>query len=799
MNKPNIYEGKEKYIFISYRHMDAERVYPILQELEKRGLRFWYDAGIHTGDEWDEVIDDHIVKSHAMLVFLSKEYCQSKNCREEIKYARNIEKRLLFVYLEPTELPQGIRMRTSGMQAIHYHEFEQKEAFFEKLYQCKELKICSEMHAVEEPALESQNKGRTSKWLKPLLGLALASAVAAGIGLFGGNKLPEEVEQVTEAEQEEEAEKFVRIILNANENSSVKEYHEDLEILKERLNILTAGEPYELTVEGHAAYLQIPEQALQGLDAAEILRCYLTRPIELYGCSQEGISTFNPKKIQIKRNEILHIEQMFGTIDGVQAEDYGIEVDEYPYIKVILSESCVERYRKELEIDSDAFVLAQDMGLSPYYYYTTVSTGEPGTFYILSEKLTKTLAELIVYNLTHEAMEEGFTFRIDYGYLAEWEIMSKEDFPGKNQCNVNALSGNLAALSYEILSEEWTQGELIDIETVLKDRMDALDQPYAFGWTEKDGKRGMMIKTGTDHLGEPIIASIKSSYGVDLHAGLMKQTVSQSSSSEILYEKQENGTYHVAFRIDSYNAEDMIRALAEQVETENQEVILLIDKQPYLSGGKIRKEDLTIVFDQLYLPEKGVITEENLWIADFVSSVINGNKIPLALKYNEQYSTLIPEDFADDDDLGLGISYDVMQHEIQEILDEKLGESSSVRVDGDTIQIQFDLPIDERLPETALNLAKEVYGLVGFEHGIFGDLIVFPVKENDEERERFRISFAKNFASDLSNAYLYTYGIFANGRLERYKERFKEEIESNDFYIALRDAYPYEMELWSYE
>ena len=45
------YEGKEPYIFISYAHKDSDRVFPILEELDRRGYRVWYDDGIAPGSE----------------------------------------------------------------------------------------------------------------------------------------------------------------------------------------------------------------------------------------------------------------------------------------------------------------------------------------------------------------------------------------------------------------------------------------------------------------------------------------------------------------------------------------------------------------------------------------------------------------------------------------------------------------------------------------------------------------------------------------------------------------------------
>lgn len=150
MSMIKTYEGNDKFIFASYRHADAERVYPILEEFEKLGLRLWYDAGIYTGDEWDVEIDKHIEQSHAVIVFASKAYFQSQNCREELKFARNLNKRLLLVYLEDAEPPRGLRMRLSGIQAIYYYQYNDKYDFYNKLFKTPEIQACTEQVHVSE-------------------------------------------------------------------------------------------------------------------------------------------------------------------------------------------------------------------------------------------------------------------------------------------------------------------------------------------------------------------------------------------------------------------------------------------------------------------------------------------------------------------------------------------------------------------------------------------------------------------------------------------------------------------------
>ena len=43
---PKAYEGAEPYCFVSYAHINSDRVYPIVEQLMQRGIRLWYDDGI---------------------------------------------------------------------------------------------------------------------------------------------------------------------------------------------------------------------------------------------------------------------------------------------------------------------------------------------------------------------------------------------------------------------------------------------------------------------------------------------------------------------------------------------------------------------------------------------------------------------------------------------------------------------------------------------------------------------------------------------------------------------------------
>ena len=58
---PEVYHGDGPYIFISYKHEDAEIVMMEIEQLQKKGINVWYDAGLALGEPWDEVeVKNHI-------------------------------------------------------------------------------------------------------------------------------------------------------------------------------------------------------------------------------------------------------------------------------------------------------------------------------------------------------------------------------------------------------------------------------------------------------------------------------------------------------------------------------------------------------------------------------------------------------------------------------------------------------------------------------------------------------------------------------------------------------------------
>lgn len=140
MEKP--YRGQEPYVFLSYSHKDMPQALEIVETLQQAGYRVWYDEGIDPGTEWDENVARHVRGCDYFVALLSAQYLESSNCKDELNFARELEKPRLLVYLENIRLPDGMQMRLGRLQAIHKYRYKKADEFYEKLFQTEGMSVC---------------------------------------------------------------------------------------------------------------------------------------------------------------------------------------------------------------------------------------------------------------------------------------------------------------------------------------------------------------------------------------------------------------------------------------------------------------------------------------------------------------------------------------------------------------------------------------------------------------------------------------------------------------------------------
>ena len=191
MNGLKPYQGNEPYLFISYAHADEQAVGSVLENLEKHGVRFWYDDGIEVGSEWPEYIAERLAASKMMLAFISNAYAVSNNCRKEMHYAVSNGIKTVNVFLEEADITPGMALQIGNIFALMKYRMEEDE-FYDRLYQALQM---SEESAPSENSAEADGKaarkgskvsGRKSK--KPAkslliagLGVLLAAAVFCAV------------------------------------------------------------------------------------------------------------------------------------------------------------------------------------------------------------------------------------------------------------------------------------------------------------------------------------------------------------------------------------------------------------------------------------------------------------------------------------------------------------------------------------------------------------------------------------------------------------------------------------------
>lgn len=161
-----VYEGKEKYIFISYAHADSNRVLPIIEALAADGYRVWYDSGIEAGTEWPEYIEERLIDSSVVLAFMSPAAVDSQNCRNEINFALELKKEVLVVYLEETALRKGMRLQLNSSQSLFRNKHQTEASFRKELLNARILAGCrapgktpsAPQPATPQPAAPTQQK-----------------------------------------------------------------------------------------------------------------------------------------------------------------------------------------------------------------------------------------------------------------------------------------------------------------------------------------------------------------------------------------------------------------------------------------------------------------------------------------------------------------------------------------------------------------------------------------------------------------------------------------------------------------
>ncbi len=144
------------YVFISYAHLDSDKVFPCLQEMRRSNINLWYDEGIQAGSEWPEFIAEKVVNCDKFVLFVSKAYLESQNCKRELNFAISRKKAILSVFLEDVNLSPGMEMQLGTYQALYKNRFNSVSAFHNSICVEQFFDSCRTVKPAPKPEVQAE-------------------------------------------------------------------------------------------------------------------------------------------------------------------------------------------------------------------------------------------------------------------------------------------------------------------------------------------------------------------------------------------------------------------------------------------------------------------------------------------------------------------------------------------------------------------------------------------------------------------------------------------------------------------
>ena len=259
------------------------------------------------------------------------------------------------------------------------------------------------------------------------------------------------------------------IRLYPEDRTTLTEYNAALPVLEERLNILTAGEKYDMDVQDSYIDLRLPKEAFGDEKVDAVLRAYIVRPGNLYLFNPEE-NELLPEKIPVERDDMVLVTLKNGQIPGLDAEDLGITEESYSYFTIDFAEEFLEENAGKIEAWGEDIALGLDMTYNSYYRFSLYPLGDGETFYFLgNEEEGSALDELMLYNLMHPEMSCAFNYQMDYD--VDWEE-DKASF-GQNQVKDKKVRGKTVTVIFGTL-EENDDESLAAAKEIMKSRLDLL-------------------------------------------------------------------------------------------------------------------------------------------------------------------------------------------------------------------------------------------------------------------------------------------------------------------------------------
>lgn len=288
-------------------------------------------------------------------------------------------------------------------------------------------------------------------------------------------------------------------------------------------------------------------------------------------------------------------------------------------------------------------------------------------------------------------------------------------------------------------------------------------------------------------MGALIMTLVANQNGLNIQGSKAKIMINGHQENYILEEENENYKFRIAMSELSNKINSLKNLTGFVMNTDDKKLYLTDEDVPILSmelTGEIA--DGNILFTNLVYPNNQKITKDDMWLMNLIQEVLSGNKLETRF-YLEDYSF---DQDGQKSDFGINNNAEVKQ--IADEIRKVYKQAQVYQLKQSEISVALDLDVNEKLPQTSIDTVKDIMENCSFEKSGCSKITFCLIEEDSATSERARIIFSKNiksvFFDNIEDGKTGISGIFTNGRLNVYKENFKELTQNNEFIKKYTDS-----------
>lgn len=155
------YDGKGKFVFVSYSHKDSDKVYPIISTLIKAGYNIWYDQGVPLAVNFGGELYRRIKGCSVFLLFVSKNSVASDYVDKEVENASALKKKPVRINIDDSPMRDSWYFyipETTNYISIDAETSEFYGKLSQAIAECRDPQKPIDRKIAEEAALQETQK-----------------------------------------------------------------------------------------------------------------------------------------------------------------------------------------------------------------------------------------------------------------------------------------------------------------------------------------------------------------------------------------------------------------------------------------------------------------------------------------------------------------------------------------------------------------------------------------------------------------------------------------------------------------